>query len=137
MVHVLRGPSLAVMDHPFQDADLRKLAVGAVAGLVLAAGFAFGSNAFGSTPPHPDTWLSEEEQEVLVESMSDFDGWVAGCLLDGIDEAPVSPPRGERADYEGELESGRRIRLVNVSDAPRSHSYDELLGNGYFCYIPE
>ncbi len=123
-------------DHPFADADLRKLAVGAVAGLVLAAGFAFGSNALGSTPPHPDTWLTEEEQEALAEVMSDFDGWVAGCLLDGLDEAPMSPPRGERADYEGELESGRRVRIVTVSEADPSGSYDELVSDGYFCYVP-
>lgn len=125
-----------MMDHPFRDADLRKLTVGAVAGLVLAAGFTFGSNAFGSTPPHPDTWLTEREQEVLVEMMSEFDGWVAGCLLEGLDEAPVSPPRGQRADYEADLESGRRARIVNVSDADGRSSYDERVGDGYFCYVP-
>lgn len=122
--------------HPFRDADLRKLAVGAVAGLVLAAGFAFGSNALGSTPPHPDTWLTEEEQEVLVEVMSDFEGWVAGCLLDGLDVVPVRPPRGQRADYEAQLESGRDVRIVNVSEVDGSGSYDELVGDGYFCYVP-
>ena len=118
-----------MMDHSFADADLRKLAVGAVAGLVLAAGFAFGSNALGSTPPHPDTWLTEQEQEVLAESMSEFEGWVAGCLLDGLDEAPVRPPRSQRADYEAQLESGRRVRIVTVSDAPEQGCYQVKLGS--------
>lgn len=49
------------MDHPFRDADLRKPATGAVAGVVLAAGFTFGTDFFGTTPPHPDTWLTEQE----------------------------------------------------------------------------
>ncbi len=92
-----------MMDHPFADADLRKLAVGAVAGLVLAAGFSFGRDTFGTTPPHPDTWLVEAEQEALAEALSDFEDWVAGCLLAGIDEGPLRPPRGQRADYEGDL----------------------------------
>lgn len=125
------------MDHPFADADLRKLAIGGVAGVVLAAGFTFGTAAFGTSPPHPDTWLTEQEQEVLVEVMSDFEGWVAGCLLEGLDEAPLRPPRGQRADYEAELESGRRVRIVTVSDAAGSNSYDESLGDGYFCYVPD
>ncbi len=125
-----------MMDHPFRHADLRKLAVGAVAGVVLAAGVTFGTDAFGTTPPHPDTWLTEQEQEVLVEVMSGFEGWVAGCLLVGIDEGPLRPPRGQRADFDGQLESGRALRIVTVSDVDGSGSYDELVGDGYFCYVP-
>lgn len=84
---------------------------------------------FGTTPPHPDTWLVESEQELLAEAMSGFEGWVAGCLLESLDEAPLRRPRGQRADYEVELESGRRDRLVNVKDITSSGSYNGVLGD--------
>ena len=71
-----------------------------------------------------------------MEVMLDFEGCGAGCLLEGRNEAPVSPPRGQRADYKGELESGRKVRIVTVSEAAGSASYDEAVGDGYFCYVP-
>ncbi|MCZ7577033.1 MAG: hypothetical protein M5U18_08350 [Dehalococcoidia bacterium] len=90
LVERLRSP----WHNPFA-APVRHLVGGVLAGGVLIGAFFGARTLLDEQPPHPDEWLTVEDQESLVAAISSVpvDGWVAGCLLEGPRRHRHSPGR--------------------------------------------
>lgn len=139
LVERLRSP----WHNPFA-APVRHLVGGVLAGGVLIGAFLGARTLLEEQPPHPDEWLTIDDQEALVAAISSVpvDAWVAGCLWKGRDPNDilrvVSRPDGGLVQTWrwSAVRDGLKVSLVSVEGA-RAESFDEVSGPGYFCYMPE
>jgi hypothetical protein len=140
-VERLRSP----WHNPFA-APVRHLFGGVLVGGVLIGAFLGARTLLEEQPPHPDEWLTTDDQEALVAAISSVpvDGWVAGCLWKDRDpgdvHSVVEHPDGgivQTWRWSG-VRDGLQVCLVSVEDAtPESENFNEVSGSGYFCCVPE
>lgn len=98
------------------------------------AGIAYAVSLFNDSPPHPDEWLTEADVEALAETLSTYDGWVAGCVLNGRDDAPIEAPGSEVISV---TVNGRDAVLFHNPGVPVSLASVEVLRPGAYCRVPE